>query len=238
MGEHREPPGDDADGAGEVPPMGRYLARALPLPVIAVLGSAVGLCLDDWVGLVFAVGTTLVAAVLAAVTAFGVRNRLGLAAAAAAAVLAIGYHTGPTLHDTYAKKFGEVTRAAVVDVERTHTSKGGDHHVCFVSEVIGDEARPDDRYAPGVRRLDEENNCRGQFRLGQDVVLFEDPRGRLAPWLAGSDDRGLDTGRIAWDALLFVIAVGALFHARMVPRPGARRPPVDLAKPGDGAGSG
>lgn len=58
-------------------------------------------------------------------------------------------------------------------------------------------------------------NCYGQFKPKQHVFLFKDPLGGLKPWIAATDDRGLDALDLSATGGLFTLTAGALFYAGM-----------------------
>lgn len=65
-----------------------------------------------------------------------------------------------------------------------------------------------------VRDLSQQQNCYGQFKVGQEVVLFEDPQGALDPWIeALPGARAPDALGLGITAGLFLTAGSALFYA-------------------------
>ncbi|MBJ3813112.1 hypothetical protein [Streptomyces flavofungini] len=172
------------------------------IPLGTVAGTVIGLYLGIWASVV----TVLAAAAVAGILVGGLWNRAGAALLAVAAVMGTGFFSGPTLHETYLKQFGERTDALVVDTAKRYNAKGHERDICRVVDTSG-----------AVTDLGERQNCYGQFKSKQHITLFKDPHGGLDPWAEATRDRGLDTVSLSATGGMFAITVTAVFYA------GARR---------------
>ncbi|MGA4844624.1 hypothetical protein [Streptomyces sp. G45] len=187
------------------------LLWALLVPLLTVAGTFLGLYAGVWLSVVVIMG----AAATAGIVAGGVWHRAGAALLAVAAVMGLGFFSGPTLHEAYLKRFGDRVDALVVDTAERERVRGGDRDVCRVVDTSGE-----------VRDLGERHNCYGQFEPRQHVVLFKDPGGGLDPWIEASGDRGLDVVSLSWTGGLFAGAVGALAYGGVRRRSDAEREAV------------
>ncbi|MFG3202185.1 hypothetical protein [Streptomyces sp. NPDC048192] len=174
------------------------LAWAVLLPLATVLSALVGVYLWMWLGVVL----MLAASATVAIVAGGVWNRAGAALLATATTMALGLFAGPTLHEAYVKQFGERVDALVVDTAKHVNGKGTELWVCRVVDTTGT-----------VQDLADVQNCHGQFRRKQQVILFKDPLGGLKPWIEATDDRGLDTLSLSATGGLFAVTTATLLHA-------------------------
>ncbi|MEV0977705.1 hypothetical protein [Streptomyces sp. NPDC049915] len=165
---------------------------------MTVLSAVIGLYLWVWLGIVL----TLAAAAAAAIMAGGVWNRAGAAVLATATTMALGIFSGPTLQEAYGKQFGDKADALVVDTAKHVNSKGTELYLCRVVDTSG-----------AVEDLDDVDNCRGQFKPRQHVVLFKDPLGGLDPWIEATDDRTLDTLSLSATGALFGVTTATLLYA-------------------------
>ncbi|GGL73561.1 hypothetical protein GCM10010129_16490 [Streptomyces fumigatiscleroticus] len=182
---------------------------ALLLPVVAVVAGILGQYpYGIWFGVVVTMGVTATAAILAG----GVWHRAGAATLASVTVLALPFFAGPAFYETYIKQAGERVHAVVADTgEREGVKKGSVHSVCRVVDTSG-----------AVRDLSEQQNCYGQFKVGQAVVLFQDPLGALDPYIeASADDGEPDALTLEITAGLFLVTGAALFYAGQRRRSGA-----------------
>ncbi|MEV6726813.1 hypothetical protein AB0M94_38550 [Streptomyces xanthochromogenes] len=170
------------------------------IPLATLVGAVLGLYLSTWVAVVFA----MCAAAMVAIVAGGLWHRAGAAVVATAATMALGLFVGPTVQQTYLKQFGQRADALVVDTAQHVNSKGTELDVCRVVDTSG-----------AVRDLGNTENCYGQFKPKQHVFLFKDPLGGLKPWIAATDDRGLDALDLSATGGLFTLTAGALFYAGM-----------------------
>lgn len=166
------------------------------------MGTVGGLYLGIWASVL----VVLAAAAVAGMLAGGIWNRAGAALLAVAAVMGLGFFSGPTLHETYLKQFGDRTDALVADTAKRFNAKGRERAVCRVVDPSGT-----------VTDLGERHNCYGQFTPGQHITLFKDPHGGLDPWAEATGDRGLDTVSLSATGGLFAVTASAVFYA------GARR---------------
>ncbi|WP_371660423.1 hypothetical protein [Streptomyces sp. NBC_00280] len=177
------------------------LKWALLIPVTGVAAGVLGQYpYGMWAGVVVALG----AAAAAAVVAGGVWHRAGAATLASVAALALPFFAGPAFYETYIKQFGERVPAVVTDTgERQGVKRSTVLAVCRVVDTSGT-----------VRDLSQQQNCYGQFKVGQEVVLFEDPQGALDPWIeALPGARAPDALGLGITAGLFLTAGSALFYA-------------------------
>ncbi|MEU3842790.1 hypothetical protein AB0E88_22490 [Streptomyces sp. NPDC028635] len=165
-----------------------------------MLSALIGVYLWGWLGVVL----VLAAAATAAIVAGGVWNRAGAALLATATTMALGLFAGPTLHETYVKQFGDKVDALVVDTAKHVNRKGTELWTCRVVDTSGT-----------VQDLEDLQNCDGQYRRKQHVVLFTDPLGGLKPWIEATDDRSLDTLSLSATGGLFAVTTVTLFYAGM-----------------------
>ncbi|MEU9183953.1 hypothetical protein AB0D14_05170 [Streptomyces sp. NPDC048484] len=193
-----------ADGTATASASRRALNTLKWALLLPVTGVAVGILgqypYGIWVGVVVTLGV----AVAAAVVAGGVWHRAGAATLASVAVLALPFFAGPAFYETYIKQFGERVHAVVADTgERQGVKRSTELAVCRVVDTAG-----------SVDDLSEQQNCYGQFEVGQHVVLFKDPQGALDPWIeALPGARTPDALGLGITAGLFLTAGSALFYA-------------------------
>ncbi|MFD9001870.1 hypothetical protein ACFV0T_12995 [Streptomyces sp. NPDC059582] len=174
---------------------------AILIPAVGVLAGALGQYpYGMWVGVIIMMGVVAAAAIVAG----GVWHRAGAATLASVAALALPFFAGPAFYETYVKQLGERVHGVVADTgERRGVKKSTELSVCRVVDTSG-----------VVRDLSEQQNCYGQFKVGQHVILFKDPLGALGPWIeAMPGDRALDGVGLATTAGLFVVTGSALFYA-------------------------
>ncbi|MEU4892960.1 hypothetical protein AB0B12_17290 [Streptomyces sp. NPDC044780] len=191
-------------GPGHTP---NSLKWAVLIPVVA---TAAGFLAQYpygmlWLGVLIVLG----AAAAAAIVAGGLWHRAGAATLAAFATMALALFAGPALYELYVKQVGDRVDALVADTG-THTNhKGTELDVCRVVDTSGT-----------VRDLSEQQNCQGQFRPEQHVVLFVDPLGALDPWVEATGERTVDGVGLGITAGLFAVTGSALFYAGQRRRPG------------------
>ncbi|MFI1356780.1 hypothetical protein ACH4TV_24845 [Streptomyces sp. NPDC020898] len=177
------------------------LKWALLIPVTGVAAGVLGqYSYGMWAGVV----VTLAVAATAAVVAGGVWHRAGAATLASVAALALPFFAGPAFYETYIKQLGERVHAVVADTgERRGVKRSTQLAVCRVVDTTGT-----------ARDLSQQQNCYGQFEVGQEVVLFRDPQGALGPWIeARPGARTPDVLGLGITAGLFLTAGSALFYA-------------------------
>ncbi|MBO0654348.1 hypothetical protein J1792_16665 [Streptomyces triculaminicus] len=180
----------------------RTLNSLLWAVLIPVVSTAAGFLAQYpyglWAGVVIALGATAAAAIVAG----GMWNRAGAATLASFATLALALFGGPTLYETYVKTFGERVDALVADTGQRVNAKGTKLDVCRVVDTTG-----------RAQDVSEQQNCHGQFKPEQHVILFNDPLGGLDPWVEATGDRTLDPVGPACTGGLFALTGGALFYA-------------------------
>ncbi|MBC9726110.1 hypothetical protein [Streptomyces sp. TRM68367] len=144
-------------------------------------------------------------AAAAAIVAGGSWHRAGAATVGAFAVLALPFFAGPAFCETYIKQFGERVHGVVADTgERRGVKRSKVLSVCRVVDTSG-----------AVQDLSEQQNCHGQFKAGQHIILFKDPVGGLDPWVEGlPGERDLDVLALQITAGLLLVSGSALFYAR------------------------
>jgi hypothetical protein len=175
------------------------LLWALAIPLVAVLGAVLAQFLWEWLGIVIVV----IAGFTAPIVAGGAWNRAGAATLVAVTTFALGLFAGPTLSETYVKQYGEKVDAFVADTAKYETGRRhSERNVCRVVDTSGE-----------VRDLAEQQNCHGQFKPRQHIVLYKDPLGVLEPWAEATDDRGFDAVSLGATGGLFTATAGALFYA-------------------------
>ena len=177
------------------------LMWALLVPVVGVAAGAVGQYpYGTWVGVILTMGVAATAAIVAG----GNWHRAGAATLASVAALVLPFFAGPAFYETYMKQFGDRVHAVVADTGvRQGVKKSTELSVCRVVDTSG-----------AVSDLSEQQNCYGQFKSGQHVVLFKDPLGALDPWIeALPGDRTFDALTLEITAGLFVVTGAALFYA-------------------------
>ncbi|MEU9879313.1 hypothetical protein [Streptomyces phaeochromogenes] len=189
------------------------LKWALAIPVLGVVAGFLGQYpYGIWVGVVIAIGVVAAAAIIAG----GVWHRAGAATLASVAALALPFFAGPGLYELYVKQVGERVHAVVADTgERQGVKRTTELSVCRVVDTSGI-----------VRDVSEQQNCYGQFKPGQHVILFEDPLGALDPWIeALPGDRTVDPLTLGITTGLFLVTGSALLHAGQ-----RRRSETDMVK--------
>ncbi|MEU1372094.1 hypothetical protein ABZ442_00340 [Streptomyces triculaminicus] len=206
--------GNTAGAAASAPR--RTLNSLLWAVLIPVVATAAGFLAQYpygmlWAGVVIVLGATAAAAIVAG----GMWNRAGAATLASFATLALALFGGPTLYETYVKTFGERVDALVADTGQRVNAKGTKLDVCRVVDTTG-----------RVQDVSEQQNCHGQFKPKQHVILFNDPLGGLDPWVEATGDRTLDPVGPACTGGLFALTGGALFYAGQRRRTDASFAPV------------
>lgn len=151
-----------------------------------------------WVGVIIVLGTAAAAAIVAG----GVWNRAGAATLASFGALALALFAGPNLYEIYVKQLGERVDALVADAGERTNAKGTKLAVCRVVDTSGE-----------IQDLSEQQNCHGQFKPKQHVILFKDPLGGLDPWVEAGDDRSLDGVGLGITGGLFAVTGSAMFYA-------------------------
>lgn len=174
------------------------LLWALAIPLVAVTGAVLAQFPWSWIGIVVLV----VAGFTAPIVAGGVWNRAGAATFAAVTTFALGLFAGPSLFETYVKQVGEKTDALVADTATYKNARNSERTVCRVVDTSGK-----------VRDLTEQQNCQGQFKRGQHIVLYKDPLDVLEPWAEATDDRAVDVVGLYATAGLFAATTATLFYA-------------------------
>ncbi|QKV93752.1 hypothetical protein HUT19_19970 [Streptomyces sp. NA02950] len=144
----------------------------------------------------------LIAGFTAPIVAGGVWNRAGAATLAAVTTFALGLFAGPTLYETYVKQYGEKSDALVADTAKYSTRRNNERNVCRVVDTSGK-----------VQDLSEQQNCQGQFKPRQHIILYKDPLGVLEPWAEATDDRSFDAVDLSATGGLFTATAAALFYA-------------------------
>jgi hypothetical protein len=173
----------------------------LAIPSVAVVGTVLAQLPWMWAGIVVVV----IAGFAAPLVAGGVWHRAGAATLAAVTTFALALFAGPALYETYVKLYGEKADAVVADTARVGSARGdGERDVCRVVDTSGT-----------VRDLSEQQNCYGQFKRGQHIVLYKDPLGALEPWAEAGDDRSPDPAGLSITGGLFAATVATLLHAGM-----------------------
>ncbi|WP_369216146.1 hypothetical protein [Streptomyces flavofungini] len=168
------------------------------VPVVTLAGTLLGLYTWMWIGIV----CTLAAAAAAAIVAGGVWHRAGAAVVATGTTMALGLFGASTLHEGCLKRFGERVDAVVVDTGQHTNAKGTELDICRVVDTSG-----------AVQDLGNTENCYGQFKPKQHVVLYKDPLGGMASWVEATDDRGLEPISLWATGGLSVLTPAALGYA-------------------------
>lgn len=151
------------------------LKWAVAVPVLLLFGAGVA----QWVTLL---GVVVVLAVVAVATCLvgGVWHRAGAATLAAVAGFALTLFAGPAVYEGYMRTVGEPADVVVVDVVDLHRKHGADM-MCSIRELGGEQR---------TFEVSQMQNCFGQAKKGDQIVVREDPLGLLDPWLPyGSEDR-------------------------------------------------
>ncbi|WP_431045642.1 hypothetical protein ACQUSR_29310 [Streptomyces sp. P1-3] len=177
------------------------LLWAVAIPLVTVVGAV--LAQVSWL-LWIGAGIGLIAGAAAAIVAGGVWHRAGAATLAAVATFALGLFSGPTLYEAYAKRYGEKVDALVADTGNRVNAKGTELDVCRVVDTSGE-----------VQDLSNQQNCHGQFKPKQHIILFKDPLGAFKPWAEATDDRGVDAVSLSATGGLLVVTTSTLFYAGM-----------------------
>ncbi|MEU1340178.1 hypothetical protein [Streptomyces sp. NPDC005827] len=171
---------------------------ALAIPLVAVTGAVLAQFPWSWIGIVVVV----LAGFAAPAVAGGFWNRAGAATFAAVTTFALGLFAGPSLFETYVKQVGEKTDALVADTATYKNARNSERTVCRVVDTSGK-----------VQDLTEQQNCQGQFKRGQHIVLYKDPLDVLEPWAEATDDRTVDVVGLYATAGLFTATTATLFYA-------------------------
>ncbi|WP_344391570.1 hypothetical protein [Streptomyces vastus] len=207
MSTHGGSAGAQAESAAEAPvPAPRRTLNSLKWAVlIPVVGVAAGFLTRFpygglWIGVVILLG----AAAAAAIVAGNSWHRAGAATLAGFSAIALPLFAGPGMYELYMKQVGERVHAAVADTgERRGVKRSTTLSVCRVVDTTG-----------AVKDLSEQQNCHGQFKPGQLIVLFKDPLGVLDPWAeALPGDRSVDPLTLQITAGLFLVTGSSLFYA-------------------------
>ncbi|MFD8032209.1 hypothetical protein ACWDWS_42755 [Streptomyces sp. NPDC003328] len=151
------------------------LKWAVAVPVLLLFGAGVA----QWVTLL---GVVVVLAVVAVATCLvgGVWHRAGAATLAAVAGFALTLFAGPAVYEGYMRTVGEPADVVVVDVVDLHRKHGADM-MCSIRELGGEQR---------TFEVSQMQNCFGQAKKGDQIVVREDPLGLLDPWLPyGSEDQ-------------------------------------------------
>jgi hypothetical protein len=174
------------------------LLWALALPAVLLLGAA----LTQWVTVV---GVVVVLAAVAAggIVVGGSWHRAGAAVLVCSGGFALTLFAGPAVYEVYMRTVGDPVPAVVVEVVDRDVKHGADM-ACTVRE-LGGERR--------TFEVSQRQNCFGQAKEGDRVVMREDPLGLLDPWLPRSPDEQHTTDiTLACTAGLTVLVAGATFY--------------------------
>ncbi|MBL1097466.1 hypothetical protein [Streptomyces coffeae] len=142
------------------------------------------------------------AAGAAAVVVGGLWHRGGAAAMAGIAALVLAFFAGPALYELYAKKAGDPVDAVVTKTGHRKSLKGKPLESCTVVDTTG-----------GIHHISQRQNCFGQFRTGQQVILYKDPAGLLEPFADTPGNRAPDLTGLGISAGLFALTGGSVFLA-------------------------
>ncbi|MER0242016.1 hypothetical protein AAHZ94_08260 [Streptomyces sp. HSW2009] len=174
------------------------LLWAVGIPVAMVLGAFLAKVTWTWLG----VGVMVVVGFLVPALVGSFWNRAGAATLATVAVAALGIGVPHVLHETYAKQYGDKVDALVVDTANYGNSvRGKDRYVCRVVDTSGK-----------VQDLTQLENCHGQFKRRQHIVLYKDPHGFFAPWAEATDGRGFDPIGVPVAIGLFAATFGTVLY--------------------------
>ncbi|OIK28468.1 hypothetical protein [Streptomyces malaysiense] len=168
---------------------------------MAVVGAVLAQFPWHWIGIAIVV----IAGFTAPIVAGGAWNRAGAATLAAVTTFALGLFAGPTLYETYVKLYGEKADALVADTAKYENARrNNERNVCRVVDTSGK-----------VQDLSEQQNCHGQFKPGQHIILYKDPLGVLEPWAEATDDRSFKPVNLSATGGLFAATAATLFYAGM-----------------------
>ncbi|MFE0445876.1 hypothetical protein ACG2OD_21055 [Streptomyces sp. PDY-4] len=148
---------------------------ALALPAALLLGAAVTQW-STWLGVVLVMATVACAGCLVGFA----WKRAGAATLVCFGGFALTLFAGPAVYDGYMRTVGEPVDAVVTRVVDRDARRGPDMF-CTVRE-LGGERR--------TYEVSQRENCWGQARPGDRVVLREDPLGLLEPRLPDGPDQG------------------------------------------------
>ncbi|MGW5124832.1 hypothetical protein ACWEQ7_12390 [Streptomyces sp. NPDC004069] len=175
------------------------LLWALAIPLAAVVGAVLAQLPWQW----FGIAVVVIAGFTAPIVAGAAWNRAGAATLAAVTTFALGLFAGPTLFETYVKRYGEKADVLVTDTATyRNAGRNSERDVCRIVDTTGK-----------VQDLTEQQNCHGQFKPGQHIILYKDPLGIFRPWAEARDDRGSDTVSLGTTGALFTATAAALFYA-------------------------
>ncbi|QKV96566.1 hypothetical protein HUT19_36760 [Streptomyces sp. NA02950] len=142
------------------------------------------------------------AAGAAAVVAGGLWHRAGAATSACVAAFVLAFFAGPALYELYAKEAGDAVDAVVTRTGHRKSIRNKDLEACTVVDTSG-----------AVHHISQQQNCFGQFKAGQRVVLYKDPAGLLDPFADTPGNRAPDTTGLAVSAGLFALTGVSVFLA-------------------------
>ncbi|MGW4790115.1 hypothetical protein [Streptomyces sp. NPDC004230] len=174
------------------------LMWAVAVPVLLLFGAGVA----QWVTLL---GVVVVVAVVAVATIVvgGVWHRAGAATLVAVAGFGLTLFAGPAVYEGYMRTVGEPVDAVVVDVVDLHRKHGADM-MCSVRELSGEQR---------TFEVSQMQNCFGQAKKGERIVVREDPLGLLDPWLPyGSGDQDTSEITVATTIGLTLVVGASVFY--------------------------
>ncbi|MBB5939732.1 hypothetical protein [Streptomyces zagrosensis] len=176
----------------------QHLLWALLIPLLSTVAGWSGQYPHGlWLAAPLALGTVCAAGFIAG----GRWHRPGAATLACVAACALVLFAGPALYDLYAKRVGDQLDAMVTQTGQRRNAKGTTMETCTVIDTSG-----------AVHRISEQQNCSGQFKPGQRVILYKDPAGLLDPYIEEPDQQALDTTGLGISAALFAVTSGALLY--------------------------
>jgi hypothetical protein len=182
-------------------PVGNSLKWALVVPVLFTFAGWVaqypyGLIV---VGVIIGLGTWAVAAFLAG----SAWERPGAAIMVSICGFALMLFAGPGLYTIYMKILGEPAPAVVTKVEDRESRRRADWF-CTVVETTGERS---------VHHISQQENCFGQVKQLQRVMLRKDPLGLLDPRLPDRPGRNDTRIPLLTSAGLFLATGASMLYA-------------------------